>query len=115
VYRVRAWDTTLVLARFNNSATQVTVAVLHNEGSASVSGHLNFWSSAGVRLLSQPFTLAPRATLVLNTSALPGVQGQGGSATVSHDGPYGTLVGKAVAVEPATGFTFDSAIESRPR
>jgi hypothetical protein len=115
VYRIRAWDTTLALARFNNSATQVTVAVLHNEGSASVSGHLNFWSPAGVQLLSHPFTLASRATLTQNTLALPGLQGQGGTVTVSHDGPYGTLVGKAVAVEPATGFTFDTPFQPRPR
>jgi hypothetical protein len=34
--------------------------------------------------------------------------------TLSHDGPYGSLAGKAVAVEPATGFTFDTALAPRP-
>ena len=115
LYRIRAWETTLALSRFNNSATQVTVLVVHNEGSAAVSGHLNFWSAAGAGLLSQPFTVAPRGTLTLNTSGLPAVQGQSGSVTVSHDGPYGSLSGKGVAVEPATGFTFDTALQARPR
>ena len=35
--------------------------------------------------------------------------------TLSHDGRYGELVGKAVALEPATGFSFDSPLETRPR
>ena len=51
--------------------------------------------------------------LVLNTATLAG--GLSGSATVMHDGPYGGLVGKAVALEPATGFSFDSPLASRPR
>jgi len=44
-----------------------------------------------------------------------GVAGQGGTITLSHDGPYAMLAGKAVAVEPATGFTFDTPLVPRPR
>ena len=35
--------------------------------------------------------------------------------TISHDGPYGALAGKTVALEPSTGFSFDAILESRPR
>jgi len=35
--------------------------------------------------------------------------------TVSHDGGYGALAGKAVSLEPATGYSFDSTLASRPR
>jgi hypothetical protein len=35
--------------------------------------------------------------------------------TVAHDGAYGALAGKAVALEPATGFTFDTPLVPRPR
>ena len=38
-----------------------------------------------------------------------------GAVTVVHDGPYGGLVGKSVALEPATGFSFDSPIGNRLR
>jgi hypothetical protein len=38
-----------------------------------------------------------------------------GSVTVIHDGSYGTLAGKAVSLEPATGFAFDSLLEPRMR
>ena len=44
-----------------------------------------------------------------------GVAGQSGSATLARDGVYGAIAGKAVAVEPATGFTFDSPLVLRPR
>ena len=87
----------------------ITFVLVQNETTASVSGHVNFWSGSGALLLSHPFTAAPRALVVLNTSALPGLAGTGGTVTVSHNGAYGSLTGKGVAVEPATGFTFDSA------
>jgi len=38
-----------------------------------------------------------------------------GTITVGHDGRYGDLSGKAVALEPATGFSFDSPMGYRPR
>ena len=39
---------------------------------------------------------------------MAGLAGASGAMTVAHDGGYGGLVGKAVALEPATGFSFDS-------
>jgi hypothetical protein len=33
---------------------------------------------------------------------------------IGHDGGYGGLTVKAVAIEPATGFTFDTAGVSLP-
>ena len=60
-----------------------------------------------------PFTLAPRQLLVLPTQNLaPGVSG---SMTVAHDGSYGDLAGKAVAVEPSTGLSFDHPMVPRFR
>jgi hypothetical protein len=52
---------------------------------------------------------------VVNTVAVPGVAGQSGSIAVVHDSGYAELIGKAVALEPATAFTFDTALSSRPR
>jgi hypothetical protein len=114
-FRVRMLETTLSGARFNNSATQVTVVVVQNASAEAVSGHLDFWSGAGVLLHSEPFGLQPRGTLALNSSAVGVLQGQAGSLTVGHDGPHGALSGKAVAVEPATGFTFDTPLVPRGR
>jgi len=114
VYRLRVYETTFSIARFNNAGSQVTVILAQNRTAQPVSGRIHFWGVTGSPLVSQPFTLAPRTTLVLNTSTLPAVQGQGGSVTVAHDAPYGALAGKTVALEPATGFSFDSPLEPRP-
>jgi hypothetical protein len=113
VYRVRAYDTTYSISRFNNSATQVTILVVQNTSTDAVVGTAWLWDSTGALVSSQPLNLAPNATFVLNTSTVaPGV---GGTITVSHDGRYGSLAGKAVAVEAATGFTFDTAMTPRTR
>lgn len=113
-YRLRAYETTGAIPRFNNSGTQVSVLVLLNPTAQTVSGTASFWSLAGSPLGRRAFTLAPKATLVLNTGTVAGLAGRSGTITVAHDGGYGGLVGKAVALEPATGFSFDSPMVPRP-
>jgi hypothetical protein len=118
-YTLSFRETTYAIPRFNNSGTQRTVLILqapHPVAVPSVSGHIYYWSSAGAPtpLATQTFTLGSQASIVVDTSAIPGLAGQAGSITISHDGPYGVLTGKAVAVEPATGFTFESPMEPRP-
>ncbi len=34
--------------------------------------------------------------------------------SIDHGGPYGGITAKAVALEPATGFTFDTPFVPRP-
>jgi parallel beta-helix repeat protein len=115
VYRVRAFETTYSVPRFNNAGSQVTVLIVQNPTSETVSGHVWFWDTAGALLGSQAFSLAAREALVLNTATVAGVAGEGGTITVSHDGRYGDLAGKTVALEPSTGFSFDSPMTARPR
>jgi hypothetical protein len=115
VYALRAYETTLRATRFNNSGSQTTIVLLQNGGSGAVSGEVHFWSPAGAPLAGHPFTLGPRELLVLSAASLPQLSGQGGSITISHDGPHGTLAGKAVAIEPATGFSFDTPFTTRVR
>jgi hypothetical protein len=45
---------------------------------------------------------------VFNVATFPSLAGQSGHITVAHDGGYGALNMKAVALEPATGFSFDT-------
>jgi hypothetical protein len=111
--RVRAYETTYRVSRFNNSATQVTVLVVSNSTSDPIAGLASFFAAnGGGHLADVPFNLAPHATLVTNTSQVPGVVGAG-SILISNDAPYGAITGKAVAVEPATGFTFDTPMVPR--
>jgi len=112
VYRLRSYETTESIPRFNNSASQVTILILQNPSGYPISGNIYFWATAGgAPLATSPFTLAAKNTLVLNTASL--VAGQAGAITIAHDGRYGDLSGKTVALEPSTGFSFDSPMIPR--
>jgi uncharacterized protein DUF11/Calx-beta domain-containing protein len=113
VYQLRAYETTARIPRFNNTASQSTVLVLQNPSDQPIAGTAYFWGADGTLAASLNLALPPRATMVTNTAGL--VPGQSGSVTVNHTAPYGVLQGKAVAVEPATGFSFDSPLAYRPR
>jgi parallel beta-helix repeat protein len=115
VYRIRAFETTYSIPRFNNAGSQVTVLLLQNPAAYTVTGNIWFWSTSGTLLGSRAFTLPARQALVLNTASVAGAAGQGGTITVSHDGRYGDLSGKTVALEPSTGFSFDSPMTARAR
>jgi hypothetical protein len=112
VYRVRAYETTYSISRFNNFQTQISVLLLQNPSAYTITGNIYFWQGPGNLALTVPFSLVPKESLNLNTNTvLPGLAG---SITVSNDGRYGDLSGKVVALEPATGFSFDSPLEARP-
>jgi uncharacterized repeat protein (TIGR01451 family) len=115
VYRIRAYETTYSAPRFNNSGTQITVLVLQNPTDYPITGDAYFQATSGALAGFRHFILAPRETLVLNTTSVPGVSGLSGALTVAHDGRYGDLTGKTVALEPATGFSFDTPLVPRAR
>ena len=112
VYRIRFAETTYSVPRFNNFGSQITVLLLQNPTNYSIAATVYFWdTSGGIIGTGTLFTLAPKSLVVFNTStAAPGV---GGSVTIAHTGRYGDLSGKTVALEPATGFSFDSPMLPR--
>jgi hypothetical protein len=114
-YRIRMYETTYSIPRFNNSATQTTVLLVTNVMSFSCSATYHFYDAAGTFLGSASNAFSSRELHVLNTAVLGFAAGASGSVIVSHTCGYGGLAGKAVALEPATGFTFDTAMVSRPR
>jgi uncharacterized repeat protein (TIGR01451 family) len=111
VYHLTARETTGFVPRFNNSGTQITVLVLENSSDQPLDLDVRFQGLTGAPLGGVATALGPRQTYVLNTSTI--APGTNGSITVAHTGRHGDLSGKAVAVEPATGFTFDTALEVR--
>jgi hypothetical protein len=114
LYEIQLFETTYSVPRFNNSATQLTVLVVQNTRADAVAGEIHFFDASGSAIYSHPFTVAARGVLVLNTASLAPVAGQSGSMLVAHDGGYGALSGKAVALEVATGFTFDTLLSPKP-
>ena len=114
-YDLEFFDTSYLIPRFNNSGSQVTVILVQNGSRAAVDAQVHFYDSAGTLLHSQPLSLPVQGNVVLNTSTIGALQNVAGTAVLSHDAPYGTLAGKAVALEPATGFTFDTPMQAVPR
>jgi hypothetical protein len=113
VYRIRAAETTASIPRFNNTGTQVTVLVVQNPTDQAVAGVVYFWNSTGTPVGDWNVVLAPHAALVLSTQGI--VPGVSGTMTLVHTAAYGELSGKAIALEPATGFSFDTALVHRAR
>jgi len=110
VYTVRFFDTTYSIPRWNSSGTQTTVIFITNLTQTAASVTLNFYSGTGALLSTASFTLQPNALNVLSTASIPALAGQSGHLHVTHTAGYGGLSGKAVALEPSTGFTFDTAM-----
>lgn len=113
VYRIRVRETTYAIPRFNNAGTQVTVLLLQNPTDYAISANVYFWDAAGTQLHVEPVTLAAKNVLVLNTASITAVNGQSGAITITHNGRFGDLSGKTVALEPASGFSFDSPMIAR--
>jgi len=111
-YRIRVRETTGRIARFNEAAGQRTVLVLQNRTGAPVSARATYWGASGQAVGRTEVTIPARGVSVVPS---PGSSlGTSGSITVSTDAPYGALVGKAVALDPA-GFAFDTPLSERPR
>jgi hypothetical protein len=115
VYTLRYWDTTYTVPRWNSSGGQVTVFVITSLVQGTVTGNVHFFSGTGALLHTQALTLDPNAPNVLNTATIGALAGQSGYALVAHTAGYGGLTGKAVALEPSTGFTFDTALQPIPQ
>ena len=113
-YTLRLYETTTAVPRFNNSASQISVLMVQNTSPYhAVTGTVWFWSPGGSLVASQAFNVSAHGLYVVNTSGLAGLAGQAGSITITNDGRYGDLGGKAVSIEPATGFSFDSPMAPR--
>jgi hypothetical protein len=111
-YTLRMWETTGAIPRFNNSASQITVLMLQNPTDYAIAGTVFFWDTAGSFLTQQAFNLGAKEVLILNTNTV--APGFTGAMTITHDGRFGDLQGKSVALEPATGFSFDTPMAYRP-
>jgi hypothetical protein len=115
IYRIRAYETTYSIARFNNTGSQVTVLILQNPTTDIMGGVAYLRNLSGVLVCSAGFGVTAHRTVVIDTTTCPGAAGIAGSITVANTNRYGEISGKAVSLEPATGFSFDSPLVPRVR
>jgi hypothetical protein len=113
VYTARFYETTLSIPRYNCTGGQTTRMFLQNATAVTVAGSYNTHTVAGAQVFGAGFSVAPLATVSVDLCGA-GAAGTAGTIVVTHDGGYGGLAGKAVALEPATGFSFDTPAISLP-
>jgi hypothetical protein len=106
-YRIRFYETTYSIPRFNNTGTQATVLLVVNRSHTTCSIVYQFFDVLGGFLASAVQTL-PAFAMDVRPVAASNLTGLSGSIRVTHTCGYGGLAGKAVSVEPSTGFTFDT-------
>jgi len=118
-YDVEFFDTTYFGPRFNQAAGQVTVLLIQNGNKdivpTSITGNIHFYNAAGTLLATVPLSVPADGIQVVSTAGIPALAGQSGAVTIAHTGGYGALAGKAVALDPATGFSFDTPFQAIPR
>jgi len=128
-YTLQLRETTLYCPRYNNTGGQATVLIVQRVGvqdrdelapdcvwtadfydrAYTQYGHTLNGSYNGVPSVS---SLGPNGMFVLATALV--VPGTSGSIQIAHTCGYGRVQAKAVSVEPATGFTFDTTCSPRP-
>jgi uncharacterized repeat protein (TIGR01451 family) len=111
VYRIRMYETSYSIPRFNNT-TQVTLLFLQNPTDYDLECTIYFYSEFGGVLGVTSAQLSPKEAFALDTRDV--VDLVSGSIVITQDGRYGDLIGKAVSIEPGTGFSFDIPLEPRP-
>jgi hypothetical protein len=129
-YTLGLRETTLYCPRYNNTGGQVTVLVVqnagpqetfentngcawvadfydgaHNAGGHALNGSFLGSTSSGTSLAYNGVAVVPAAAVAPGTS---------GSIQIAHTCGYGKVQAKAVSLEPATGFTFDTTCSPRP-
>lgn len=113
-YSIVFTETTLYCPRYNNSGSQVSVLIVQNVSGGACQVAANFFDEAGSVVGSQSQNIAASALWVLPTASVPNVAGTKGSIQIGNAfcSPS-ALKAKAVALEPATGFSFDTPCERR--
>jgi hypothetical protein len=129
-YTLQLRETTLYCPRYNNTGGQATVLVVQRVGVQESGENTNgcVWTAdfydSGYNVFGHPLngsftgspsfsnSLAQNGMFVVATSVV--APGTSGSIQIAHTCGYGRVQAKAVSVEPATGFTFDTTCLPRP-
>lgn len=120
-YTIQLFDTTLFCPRFNNAGSQVSVLIAQAafpDGAFPFGGcncTAYFYNEAGTLLTSSTWILNDANMNVIALSSLGPLTGQKGSARIAHDCGWGGIAAKLVALEPSTGFSFDTLCTYLPR
>lgn len=114
-YQIDLRDTTLFCPRYNDTNGQASILLIQAapEGANSCSYTAVFFNEAGTVTGTQSGTLHEADMATIATSTIAGVNNTKGSARVVHDCGHNNLFAKLVALEPATGYSFDTICSAK--
>ena len=110
-YRITMRDTTYSVERVVHTETQSSVLIVQNRTASAVYGTFRLFRPDGTMVNTLfGLKLNARGSEVIDLSSfLSGTA----SLTLTHNGPYGGLAGKAVLIEPSTGLVSESPLRHR--
>ena len=115
-YSISFRETTLYCPRFNNSGTQTSVLILQGSNpdiSTTCSYRAVFVDEGATVITSYSGSVDANDVDVVSLSGISALVGKKGGAFVAHNCGYGGVKAKLVALEPATGFSFDTVCATR--
>jgi hypothetical protein len=118
-YDIQLRETTLFCPRYNNSGTQISVLIVQRAstetGAGACQANAYFYDESAALVAMYPQALTLNDMSAISAPTIPGLPGTKGALHIAHTCGVGGLKGKLVALEPATGFSFDTPCTERDR
>jgi len=119
-YDILLRETTLYCPRYNNAGTQLSVLILQRTSTEvpgpSCNATAYFYDENATQMATYPQSFTLNDMSAISTPfVIPGLTGTKGALHVAHACGVGGLKGKLVALEPQTGFSFDTPCTERER
>jgi hypothetical protein len=112
-YGISYAESTMYCPRYNNSGTQVSVLLVQNTQNSNCNIAVDFYTESGTFLHTHNATVNTAGMAVVPLGGIPQLAGQKGSARLHPFCSPSGLKAKLVALEPSTGFSFDTLCERR--
>ena len=116
-YAINVVESTMYCPRYNNSGTQSSVVIIQNTTNGPCSVGISFIIEDGTSSQFTAGTVPSAGTLVVAGGSVAGVPGTTGRVQILPNLPNrcspSALKAKVVALEPSTGFSFDTLCERR--
>jgi len=112
-YSILYSETTLYCPRYNQTGTQTSVVIIQNTTNASCSMFVSFINETGAFVNGTPANANGAGMVVLSAGGVASVPGTKGSVQILPNCSPSALKAKVVALEPSTGFSFDTVCSIR--
>jgi hypothetical protein len=112
-YSILFSESTMYCSRYNNSGTQISVVIIQNTTNSSCGMFVSFLDETGAFVAGTNATTPAAGMAVIAAGTIPNVAGTKGSVQILPNCSPSALKAKVVALEPATGFSFDTICDRR--